>query len=77
MYVREFFDDSARKSVREMVQEMKNVFNEIIDEVDWMDDKTRIRVKEKVAAMTTYIALLVKTLKTQKFFGLIILSIFF
>ena len=46
MYVREFFDESARKSANEMVQDIRDVFNEILDELDWMDDKTRIRAKE-------------------------------
>ena len=56
MYVREYFDESARKSANEMVKDIRDVFNEIIDELDWMDDKTRIRAKEKAAAMTTHIA---------------------
>ena len=55
MYVREYFDESARKSANEMVKDIRDVFNEIIDELDWMDDKTRIRAKEKAAAMTTHI----------------------
>ena len=56
MYVREYFDESARKSANEMVKDIRDVFNEIIDELDWMDDKTRIRAKEKAAAMTIHIA---------------------
>ena len=39
-----------------MVQDIREVFNEMIDELDWMDNKTRIHAKEKAAAMATHIA---------------------
>lgn len=56
MYVREHFKESARQAVNEMVKDLRSVFNEIIDELDWMDNKTRGLAKEKAAAMTTHIA---------------------
>ena len=56
MYVREFFEEDARKSANEMVKDIRSVFTEIIDELEWMDDETRIRAKEKAASMTTHIA---------------------
>ena len=56
MYVREYFDESARKSANEMVQNIQSVFNEVLDEIDWMDNKTLTRAKAKAAAMTTHIA---------------------
>jgi len=56
MYVREYFKEEARQSVNEMVKDIQAVFNGIIDELDWMDDGTRGRAKEKAAAMTTHIA---------------------
>ena len=56
MYVREYFEESARQSANDMVKDIRSVFNEIIDELDWMDDQTRIRAKGKAAAMTTHIA---------------------
>ena len=56
MYVREYFDEGARQTVTEMVKDISDVFAEIIDELEWMDEETRERAKEKVATMTTRIA---------------------
>jgi predicted metalloendopeptidase len=56
MYVREYFEESARQSANDMVKDIQNVFTEIIDELDWMDDQTRLRAKEKANAMATHIA---------------------
>lgn len=56
MYVREYFQESARQAVKEMVNDLRNVFTELIDNVPWMDNSTRERAKEKAAVMTTHIA---------------------
>ena len=56
MYVREYFDETVRQSVKEMLKDIQRVFTEILDELDQMDDKTRVLVKEKTAAMTSHIA---------------------
>ena len=56
MYVREYFEESARQSANEMVKDICSVFNEVLDGIDWMDDQTRLRAKTKAAAMTTHIA---------------------
>ena len=56
MYVREYFEESARQAVNEMVKDLRSVFDEIIDELEWMDELTRARAKDKSAAMMTHIA---------------------
>ena len=56
MYVREYFEEDARQSANDMVKDIRSVFTEIIDELAWMDDETRVRAKEKAASMTTHIA---------------------
>lgn len=56
MYVREYFEESARQSANDMVKDIPSVFKEIIDKLDWMDDQTRLRAKEKANAMATHIA---------------------
>lgn len=56
MYVREYFEEAARQSMNEMVKDIRSVFAEIIDELEWMDDETRVRAKGKSASMTTHIA---------------------
>lgn len=56
MYVREYFEEAARQSMNEMVKDIRSVFSEIIDELEWMDDETRARAKGKSDSMTTHIA---------------------
>lgn len=56
MYVREYFEEAARQSMNEMVKDIRSVFSEIIDELEWMDDETRVRAKGKSDSMTTHIA---------------------
>lgn len=56
MYVREYFEEAARQLMNEMVKDIRSVFAEIIDELEWMDDETRGRAKGKSASMTTHIA---------------------
>jgi DNA-directed RNA polymerase len=41
MYVREYFEEAARQSMNEMVKNIRSVFSEIIDELEWMDNETR------------------------------------
>ncbi|XP_034115606.1 neprilysin-2-like [Drosophila albomicans] len=55
MYVPKHFDENSKSSVLEMVTNIRNVFNEILDEVNWMDDKTRLEAKNKLHKMATYI----------------------
>ncbi|KAH8393841.1 hypothetical protein KR215_002255 [Drosophila sulfurigaster] len=38
-----------------MVTNIRNVFNEILDKVNWMDDNTRLEAKNKLHKMATYI----------------------
>ena len=41
MYVREYFEEEARQSAMSMVKDIRNVFDEILDELEWMDEETR------------------------------------
>ena len=66
MYVREYFNESARQSTNEIVKDNCHVFNEMIDQLDWMDDQTRLRAKAKAAVITTHIAYPDKLLDDKK-----------
>jgi predicted metalloendopeptidase len=66
MYVRRFFDESAKHSALEMVQDIRAEFDEILDEIDWMDEKTRLRAKEKSSRIVTHIAYPSELLEDQK-----------
>ena len=56
MYVREYFDEAARQSAIEMVKDIREVFTEMIDELEWLDEETKLRAKEKATAMFSHIA---------------------
>ena len=56
MYVREYFDEAARQSAIEMVKDIREVFTEMIDELEWLDEGTKLRAKEKATAMFSHIA---------------------
>ena len=45
MYVRRFFNPRAKEEMIEMTSYIRKVFKEeISEELDWMDDKTRARL---------------------------------
>ena len=39
--MREYFEEEARQSAKSMVKDIRNVFDEILDELEWMDEETR------------------------------------
>ena len=50
------FDHEARTQMEVMIQHLKEAFNSMVDEASWIDQDTRIVVKEKAAAMNHLIA---------------------
>ncbi|XP_046994653.1 neprilysin-4-like [Schistocerca americana] len=54
-YVKQFFDDEAKKSALEMVTNIREAFKLQVREVDWMDKQTRKVASEKADAMTELI----------------------
>ncbi|XP_022251669.1 membrane metallo-endopeptidase-like 1 [Limulus polyphemus] len=55
LYVRNHFKEESKESSLEMVNYIHKEFLKILDEVDWMDDKTRERAKEKAGTIQPYI----------------------
>jgi len=45
MYVRKHFKEEAKQSMEEMVRDIRTEFDNILDNIDWMDEKTRERAK--------------------------------
>ncbi|CAG0881750.1 unnamed protein product [Cyprideis torosa] len=41
MYVRRFFKEESKKAALDMVHDIRDEFNRILDEIDWMDEVTR------------------------------------
>ncbi len=49
------FDPAAKKDVSVMVSRLKIAFSSLVEELDWMDQETKMRALEKAAAMREYI----------------------
>ncbi|KAH8304740.1 hypothetical protein KR044_004215, partial [Drosophila immigrans] len=56
MYVRQHFNSDTKGKVLELVNDVRGVFNEILDEVNWMDDKTRLEAVKKLHSVHAHIA---------------------
>jgi len=48
--VQKYFPASSREKIQQLVANLLAVFPERIDKLDWMDDATKAKAKEKVAA---------------------------
>ncbi|XP_070073258.1 neprilysin-2 isoform X2 [Drosophila takahashii] len=55
LYVRKHFHKDSKANALEMVDDIRSVFNDILDEVNWMDAKTKKEAKEKLHSMATHI----------------------
>lgn len=56
MYVSKHFQEDAKEAMLEMVQDIREEFRQILDEISWMDGKTRQRAHKKLNAIKEYIA---------------------
>jgi len=56
MYVSKHFKEDAKTSMLEMVSDIREEFQQILNEISWMDDKTRTRAHAKLRAIKEYIA---------------------
>lgn len=55
MYVRKYFHNDTKVAVLDMVNRIRNEFEHIVNEVKWMDEKTRQFAVAKLKAMTPHI----------------------
>lgn len=51
LFIRENFNSESKESALEMIHLIREAFNELLDENDWMDDETRSVAKEKANSM--------------------------
>jgi membrane metallo-endopeptidase-like protein 1 len=56
LYVRKHFKEEAKENVVEMVDNLKEAFKEILEEIDWMDASTKTAAHEKADAMKSQMA---------------------
>jgi neprilysin len=55
LYIRQYFRETAKTAALEMVQNIREVFENILKSVEWMDAITRQQALDKAKAMTTHI----------------------
>lgn len=55
LYVRKHFNRDSKAIALEMVNNIRTVFSQILDEVQWMDAATKQEAKKKLHSMTTHI----------------------
>lgn len=51
LFIRKHFDPNAKKTALEMIQNIREAFNEILDGNDWMDPQTKLVAKKKANEM--------------------------
>ncbi|KAJ8683696.1 hypothetical protein QAD02_019488 [Eretmocerus hayati] len=56
MYVRNYFDESSKDKVTELIGEIRQSFHHMLEKVDWMDKKTKQAALDKLNAIQPYIA---------------------
>lgn len=55
LYVRKHFKQDSKAIALEMVNNIRGVFSQILDGVEWMDDMTKKEAQRKLNSMTTHI----------------------
>ena len=55
MYVRTYVHTDLKKMVDGIVLDMNRSFNNILDDIDWMDGKTKANAKTKLMTMQRYV----------------------
>jgi len=66
LYVRHNFKQESRGAALEMVSDIQKAFLEILNEIDWMDETTKERAREKASSMASHIGYPIELLDNSK-----------
>ncbi|KAK3599129.1 hypothetical protein CHS0354_016391 [Potamilus streckersoni] len=55
LFIEETFDEAAKSSALAMIRDIREAFDEILQELDWLDNKTRTVAEEKASAIRGWI----------------------
>ncbi|XP_037942107.1 neprilysin-2-like isoform X3 [Teleopsis dalmanni] len=55
LYVRKHFKQDSKAIALEMVDNIRGIFNNLLEQVDWMDNMTKKEAKKKLHSMATHI----------------------
>merc|ERR550539_43054 len=70
LYVQKYFSTGAKAEAVNMVDNIRQKFLQVLDQVDWMDALTKERAKDKAEAMVEYIGYTPELLDIEKLAGL-------
>lgn len=70
MYVRAYFKPEDKKVIDEMISYLRSSFNNIINNLDWMDNETKEEAKKKLKEMDQSIGYPVEVIDKEKVDGL-------
>lgn len=55
LYVRKYFNEHSRQAANELVSDIRSAFIDVLNEVTWMDEKTRNDAIKKAKTLTAHI----------------------
>ncbi|XP_060581149.1 neprilysin-1-like [Ruditapes philippinarum] len=55
MFVKETFDESAKKAALDMIDRIRDAFNQLLNDNDWMDETTKELARDKANAIEEWI----------------------
>ncbi|XP_061704428.1 neprilysin-2 isoform X3 [Cydia pomonella] len=56
LYIRKYFNENSKANALEMVNDIRQQFRKTLEEVEWMDERTRRAALDKADAMASHIA---------------------
>ena len=56
MYVQKHFTPEAKKEMLDMIGYIKRAFERILDDITWMDERTKVKARKKLEKMRKFIA---------------------
>eukprot|EP00095_Tigriopus_kingsejongensis_P004532 maker-scaffold532_size145644-snap-gene-0.44 protein:Tk04532 transcript:maker-scaffold532_size145644-snap-gene-0.44-mRNA-1 annotation:"membrane metallo-endopeptidase-like 1-like" len=66
MYVRRYFDEASKQAALDMVGDIRAEFDDILEQVDWMDENTKRRAKQKAKGIVEHIGYPPELLDNEK-----------
>lgn len=55
LYIRKYFNDESKRVATEMVDDIRSAFIDVLNNVTWMDEKTRVEAIKKAKLLTSHI----------------------
>lgn len=55
LYVRKYFSEESKRTAIELVEDIKYGFIDVLQEISWMDEKTREKAIQKAKSLTAHI----------------------